>query len=122
MVQDQVRRGEYELTNSQESLISSFKSKCSDTVITSHALELNTTNSLFQQQDILSICHFVQAKSFTDVSAEVDRGFWSRTPRSFLANEKEIQLKTTSFKILHETRWHSSFSWGEKTLHCLSLF
>lgn len=99
MVQDQVRMGKYEilLTESQKSLISSFKSKCSGTVVASHVLELNTATSPFQQQDILSGCALLFKSSHSDMSANVDRGFWSRTLQSLLANKKEIQLKTIKF-------------------------
>lgn len=82
MVQDQVSRGEYELllADSQKSFISPFKSKCSDTVVASHALELNTATGPFQQQDSLSGCVILFKPSHSDMSANVDIGFWSRTP------------------------------------------
>lgn len=95
MVQDQVRRGEFELllTDSQESSISSFKSKCSNSH--SHALELYTSIGPFQQQAILPGCAILFKPSHSGMSANVDRGFWYRTPQSFLANE--MQSESSSF-------------------------
>lgn len=117
MVQDQVRRKEYELllTDVQKSLISSFKPKCSDTIIAIPQWVFFSSRTFCQNVPFCS-SHVTQA--FQQMWTEV---FGIEPLNHFRPMRKRSSQKTQGFKSYMR---HFSLvpCLGEKKFHHLSLF